>query len=141
MVPRQTEKEMKAEEKQPGFEQFTVSWLWLDENTVAIPRIRLAATDMTTERFIGTAELWLSPLRDTAHLVGLFVDPEFRRRGVGQLILRAAEQIGRAQGLRRIHLCVAADNHHATKLYDRAGYEYVMQDFRTTEMICIKELK
>ena len=62
-----------------------------------------------------------NPLRvgRVMYLHDLYVTPAARGRGVGELLLRAAEQAGRAAGCFRMRWATRADNTVAQKLYDR----------------------
>lgn len=48
--------------------------------------------------------------------------PEYRGRGYGSLLLKAAESIARDAGLWRMSVIVADDNIGARRLYERHGY-------------------
>ncbi|MBH5335503.1 GNAT family N-acetyltransferase [Streptomyces pactum] len=52
----------------------------------------------------------------------LVVHPELRSRGIGTLLIRAAEERITARGLRRAELAVEEDNPRARELYERLGY-------------------
>ena len=52
----------------------------------------------------------------------LFVAPQARKRGVGQSLLRTAENFGRSAGAIRLTLSTAAQNHTAQSLYQAAGW-------------------
>lgn len=52
----------------------------------------------------------------------LFIAADFRRQGVGRLLLRAARDWATSQGAIRVHLETAADNLAAQALYHDEGY-------------------
>ena len=52
----------------------------------------------------------------------LFVDPAARRCGVGQALLQAAADFGRAEGALRLTLNTAHSNTSAQALYEAAGW-------------------
>jgi GNAT superfamily N-acetyltransferase len=56
-------------------------------------------------------------------LEDLFVEPSYRRRGVGSALLRHAEQFARDNGAGRISLTTAHTNATAQHLYVAEGYE------------------
>ncbi|MDI3340861.1 MAG: GNAT family N-acetyltransferase [Sphaerobacter sp.] len=56
---------------------------------------------------------------DRARILNLCVDPDFRRRGIGALLLQTAEEV---LGARDITLMVEDKNAGAQELYRRAGY-------------------
>ena len=48
--------------------------------------------------------------------------PEYRNKGLAQLLLYGIEAIGKEKGCCRINLEVRHDNHSAMKLYKKVGY-------------------
>jgi ribosomal protein S18 acetylase RimI-like enzyme len=52
----------------------------------------------------------------------LLVHPEWRSRGIGSQLLKAAEEAARERGYSEIGLSVAVDNAAAQRLYARQGY-------------------
>ena len=62
---------------------------------------------------------------DEFFINNIAVLPEYRGRGYGKALLDFAEQKARRQGLDKISLTVADDNHRAIHLYERVGYELV----------------
>jgi GNAT superfamily N-acetyltransferase len=56
------------------------------------------------------------------HIGDLVVAREVRGRGVGTVLLAAAERWARTRGYRLITLNVFIDNAHARSVYERAGY-------------------
>lgn len=52
----------------------------------------------------------------------LYVEPRYRRRGIGEQLLRAAEGYARAVGATRLSLATALDNAAAQELYESAGW-------------------
>ena len=54
--------------------------------------------------------------------LGMGVHPEFRRRGIGRRLLRAALAHARQIALERVELEVFASNHAARHLYEKAGF-------------------
>jgi ribosomal-protein-alanine N-acetyltransferase len=69
-----------------------------------------------------------SPHR-TGHVVTIDVVEAWRRRGVGTLLMKVAEQWARKQGLRLMYLETPEDNRTAQAFYRRLGYQY----YRTVE--------
>jgi len=55
-------------------------------------------------------------------LFGMWVDPAFRRKGVGRALVDAVVAQARAAGKRRVVLHVVADNIAAKTLYEREGF-------------------
>jgi aminoglycoside 6'-N-acetyltransferase len=81
-------------------------------------------------RVVGMIELYLKRPQDLtgAHLprikvdLGLAVAPEWRGRGVGTALMRAAEDWARAHGAERMVLDLNSANAGALRLYERLGY-------------------
>ena len=59
----------------------------------------------------------------TGNLLSMWVAPEVRRRGVGELLVEAVIDWARSEGLGRLVLDVADLNAHAIALYERMGFE------------------
>ena len=57
------------------------------------------------------------------YLEDLFVDPEARGSGVGELLIRELERLARERGHRIVRWITAADNATARRLYDRVATE------------------
>ena len=53
----------------------------------------------------------------------LYVEPEFRRRGLGRLAMQFIERQAREMGVNAVHLEVDPGNDAALALYRRAAYE------------------
>ena len=92
-----------------------------DEGLVAV------AEDGTV---VGMVELWLKRPRDfdgariprVVADLGLAVLPEWRGRGAGSALMRAAEAWARDHGAERMTLDLDAANDGALRLYERLGY-------------------
>jgi ribosomal-protein-alanine N-acetyltransferase len=79
------------------------------------------------------------------HIVTIDVVEAWRRRGVGSLLMGAAEQWACDQGLRMIGLETAQDNVAAHKFYERRGYRKVSEIKRyyadgATAWVLVKKL-
>lgn len=59
---------------------------------------------------------------DTGFIYTLDVHPDYRRKGVGSMLIRALEERLRSQGVERIRLEAAIKNPAALELYRKAGY-------------------
>ncbi|CAN5149719.1 hypothetical protein BH09ACT5_BH09ACT5_07730 [soil metagenome] len=57
-----------------------------------------------------------------AGIVGVYLDPEFRGRGIIQQMFDAALYWARERGLPSLRLYVHADNLRAQRAYDKAGF-------------------
>ena len=75
----------------------------------------------------GYALLLLRRGSTVARLYSIVVDPRWRGRGIGALLLADAEQIAREAGATRLRLEVRADNATAIALYRQRGYGVIGQ--------------
>ena len=60
---------------------------------------------------------------ETAHLYQVWVAPEYRRRGAGQLLLQTVIRWAADRGAAYLALTVTARNSPALRLYTRTGFE------------------
>lgn len=58
----------------------------------------------------------------TAAVTTMWVDPRFRRRGVGDLLVKSVLDWARSTGYSRVVLWVTEDNAQAEKLYERNAF-------------------
>jgi len=66
--------------------------------------------------------------RTYGYIAELFVNESVRGRGVGQALIKACEDEGRARGLKRMMIGVIPANERAAKVYAEAGYSpYAME--------------
>lgn len=63
-------------------------------------------------------------------LMDLVVAPDYRSKGVGTMLIEEAKDWGRARGLDYIELAVLQENAGAFKLYQREGFQTVMQTMK-----------
>src|SRR5688500_4380306 len=78
------------------------------------------------ERFVGLAGFRV--LYDYVHLKHIYIDdlvvhPDYRRRGVGALLLDYVQQQAQALGCTRLRLCTGLDNQSAIRFYEKQGWE------------------
>ncbi|HKY84830.1 MAG TPA: GNAT family N-acetyltransferase [Anaerolineales bacterium] len=80
--------------------------------------------------FIHFVSPWPIPgsFAPTGYLYAFRVRPEQRGRGIGQALLREAENLLEAAGAGHAVIAVARDNPEARKLYDRRGYSWLADD-------------
>lgn len=77
-----------------------------------------------SEAVCGSTYGLLDPERsDTGRVGGMWVDPAWRRRGIGWSLLEAVLDWARRRGLRRLALWAPSHNPAAVALYRRAGFE------------------
>jgi ribosomal-protein-alanine N-acetyltransferase len=84
-------------------------------------RLRLA----TPGPVLGYAGYWF--LVDEAHIYTIAVDPQWRGRGLGELLLLTLMERGMEAGADRATLEVRVSNQIAQRLYSKYGFEIVSQ--------------
>lgn len=57
-----------------------------------------------------------------AHLISMWTAPEYRRRGVGRLLVDEIIAWGSRRGAQTLYLMVTAHNHPARRFYERLGF-------------------
>lgn len=72
-------------------------------------------------RVIGYAGMWV--LIDEAHVTNIAVHPDFRRRGIGEKLLKELITRAASRGARRLTLEVRPSNEAAQRLYTKFGFE------------------
>lgn len=107
-----------------GATAFITERLRLDQSAIYLALAHDAST--RTDTPAGFTQLYPSfgsvAMRRIWVLNDLFVAPEYRRRGVGPLLILAAEQHGRDTGAGAISLLTRHDNEPAQRLYERMGW-------------------
>ena len=88
----------------------------LTDNVVFLARVGRAPAGSATYSVFGATE------PGDCSLFGMWVDPRFRRAGVGRALVDAVLAQARAAGKARLVLHVVADNFGARRLYERAGF-------------------
>ncbi|WP_423148029.1 GNAT family N-acetyltransferase [Rubrolithibacter danxiaensis] len=53
----------------------------------------------------------------------LFVEPEFRKRGVGAMLIKASVEFAKSKGAKFVQLETATDNFSAQRLYEATGFK------------------
>ena len=74
---------------------------------------------------IGTASITRARQRKFAHrarLWGVFVEPTYRSRGLGKLLIAASVELARSSGVEFVDLSVSASSAEAQRLYRSAGF-------------------
>jgi ribosomal protein S18 acetylase RimI-like enzyme len=83
---------------------------------------------------VGFTQLYplLSSVRATKNWLinDLFVDPDHRKQGIGEALLKAAANFAKSHGATFVQLETASDNYTAQSLYEAVGF--VKQDAKTS---------
>ena len=108
------------------------SILELAPRGMALAEAELWANKMTVESMeqkIRESEVWIAEMNDTIvgwvavrgdYLDGLYVGPQFERRGIGSELLSWAEELARRSGVQVLR---ADASSNAEEFYFRRGYE------------------
>jgi ribosomal protein S18 acetylase RimI-like enzyme len=100
---------------------------WLDEVRAALAAYgtQLLVATSASKEVIGSVrvEFGERPYGRIAEIRRLIVTDPCRRRGVGAMLMAAAEDAARDGGAMDIRLTVIAENDPARRLYERLGYE------------------
>ncbi|MCK5241959.1 ribosomal protein S18-alanine N-acetyltransferase [bacterium] len=75
------------------------------------------------EHVVGYMGFWL--IQDEAHITNLAVHPGFRRRKIGERLVRAILHMACSLDARRATLEVRAGNEPAKRLYEKHGFQLV----------------
>lgn len=99
---------------------FPVPWSY---NAFAAELGNVSATYLVAEldgRILGYIGCWI--VVDEMHITTLGVDPQLRRRGIGNRLLATVLREALLRGAHRVTLEVRASNHAAQQLYARYGF-------------------
>ena len=114
-------------------EEASLSDLWSDV-TVSVALDSLSSRRMDDEVFILTdgvdrkGFLWLGVSRDqynaesVGYILGIYVAPELRRKGIGSELIGCAETWCRDRGFLTMQLDVGESNSPALSMYNSLGY-------------------
>jgi RimJ/RimL family protein N-acetyltransferase len=87
---------------------------------------------VVNNRIIGDATLQFGT-KFQRHLgwIRIFLDREYRRRGLGTLMIRALMDIARRVGLHQVHALVPSDQPHVIKAFEHLGFknEFILRDY------------
>ena len=100
---------------------------YLQERTERGESVILMAITEESEQVAGFVQLYPSfssiSMRRAWILNDLFVDQEFRQRGVARQLMEAARAFAEQTGAKGLRLSTAKDNYTAQRLYESLGYE------------------
>jgi GNAT superfamily N-acetyltransferase len=85
-----------------------------------VDRVRFVAE--IEGRVVGTVGAGSGEFSGAAALTALWVDPEFRTRGVGTALVEAVLDWAKDSGCSQVLLWVTEINHQAESLYERNGF-------------------
>jgi len=83
----------------------------------------LPATSGPPERVLGLVGLWL--VIGEAHVVTIAVRPDYRRQGIGELLLLAAIEVALEEDQDEVTLEYRISSHEARALYEKYGFRQV----------------
>lgn len=72
-------------------------------------------------KVVGYGGMWL--VLDEAHITNVAIHPEFRRRGIGEAIMRALMKKAASMNIEGMTLEVRASNYVAQSLYKKLGFQ------------------
>lgn len=87
----------------------------ITENSMADYVVALAGQEV-----VGYGGMWT--VFDEAHITNIAVAPEWRRLGIGSMLLRELALRARAKGVNRMTLEVRVSNYPARHLYEKFGF-------------------
>jgi ribosomal protein S18 acetylase RimI-like enzyme len=91
---------------------------------LASPTAALIVADDGSERLAGYALVLFPPRSLLARLYSIAVAPHLGRRGLGPLLLAAAEDAAKRHGRRAMRLEVHEHNTRAIARYEKSGYRF-----------------
>ena len=72
---------------------------------------------------IGIGHLRILPDTKRAHAYHIFIDPDYRQKGLAEKMVRHLELLGRSEKMEVMTLRVVPKNKPAIKLYEKLGFE------------------
>jgi ribosomal-protein-alanine acetyltransferase len=105
---------------QEAFTKQQIAYLLNDYNAIGLA----ASVNGETAGFI-IAQVDTARNTPIGHILTLDIAPAYRRKGIAQKLLQAAEAIMKQKGAKECHLEVREDNIAAANLYQKLGYKKV----------------
>ena len=87
------------------------------------PGLELLVMEDSVAGIVGYAVLWC--IVDQGELANMAITPNFRRRGLGSLLLARVLDVAREREVETVYLEVRASNESAVRLYTRFGFTEV----------------
>lgn len=112
--------------RQDGPSPYTTDWIEQLIANAPADQVLLVAEDQQQQRLGYTWALSLvdfDTIDPHGHIAGVGVAPAAEGRGIGSLLVAAAEDWCRRQGLREVTLHCYIANERAHRLYERLGFE------------------
>ncbi|MBL7684652.1 MAG: ribosomal protein S18-alanine N-acetyltransferase [Deltaproteobacteria bacterium] len=72
------------------------------------------------QKIIGLLDYWI--VQDEIHLITIAIDPQYRQKGFGSLLMGHLETVAIEKQIRKIFLDVRKSNESAIQLYEKFGY-------------------
>lgn len=73
------------------------------------------------KKIVGYIGSWF--LGDLIHITTVAVDPEYRRRGIGEMLMNFIIDMGKGEKVKKVVLEVRVSNLVAQKLYEKLGFK------------------
>lgn len=73
------------------------------------------------KQVVGYGGMWI--ILDEAHITNIAVDPAYRGKRLGELVVTALQQLARLRGASKMTLEVRVSNMSAIRLYTRLGFK------------------
>lgn len=97
------------------------------------PHILIAVVNNSVIGFItfeiGNEEYLDTNIKTYGNVIELFVDKEYRRKGVGELLMENAEEYFKSKGIKWVKLQISSFNKDATHFYEELDYKNRQQLF------------
>jgi ribosomal-protein-alanine N-acetyltransferase len=101
---------------------FTNPWsknsFFLELTTNELAKYIVAKVD---GKVVGYAGMWL--IVGEAHVTNVAVHPDFRKKGIGELLMRSLMTLAKESGAKMMTLEVRKSNYIAQNLYTKLGFE------------------
>ncbi|MDG5785864.1 ribosomal protein S18-alanine N-acetyltransferase [Evansella sp. AB-P1] len=74
------------------------------------------------KRIVGYIGVWI--IVDEGHITNIAVHSNYRRKGIGDLLLKGAIELGKTLGATKLTLEVRVSNIRAQNMYKKNGFQY-----------------